>query len=255
MSNNKPTAEDELDLWHIPDVQEEEVDDGSTNAFGLKNNWRFEPPEQEEEEPAPLTAQDIDNIRQAAFDEGFSEGKEEGFAKGYEEGKSQGHEQGVTDGKAEGLTQGLEQGEKQIEELSTHWQSLVDDLHKPIEKVQGNVEQQLLTLLVQLVEAVTLQEAKANPDILLAAISEGIKALPLQESKTQIYLNPIDIKMVEAQFGQSHIQEHGWRLLPAPHVDMGSCQIENSTSNIDLTIKSRLKEVLDSFLQDSLHQE
>ena len=255
MSEDKPKADDDLNLWHIPDVQKEDLDDGKTNALGLKNNWKYEPPEPEQEEPAPLTAQDIEDIRQAAFDEGFSEGKEEGFAKGYEEGKAKGHEQGLSEGTEEGISQGLEQGKTQIEELSQQWQALVDDLHKPIEKVQGNVEQQLLTLLVQLVEAVTLQEAKTNPDILLAAISQGIKALPLQEPSTQIYINPSDIKMVEEQFGQAHIQEKGWRLLPAPHVDMGSCQIENSTSNIDLTIKSRLKEVLDSFLLDSLHQE
>jgi len=34
----------------------------------------------------------------------------------------------------------------------------------------------------------------------------------------------------------------------------GSCQIENSTSNIDLSVKSRLNEVLESFLQEALYQ-
>ena len=53
---------------------------------------------------------------------------------------------------------------------------------------------------------------------------------------------------------RSHVQEQGWRLLAAPQLVPGSCQIENSTSNIDLSIKSRIKEVLDSFLQDALHQ-
>lgn len=254
ITNGKP-LDDDLDLWEIPNVKTAVTDDSKTNAFGLKSNWRYEPPEKnKEEEPAPLTAQDIEDIRQAAYDEGFSQGKEEGFAKGYEEGKSQGHEQGLTDGTKEGIEQGLDQGKEQIDTLAVNWQAITDDLHAPVKKIEGNVEQQLLTLLVQLVEAVTLQEAKTNPDILLAAISDGIKALPLQELNTQVYLNPNDIKMVEAQFGADHILEKGWRLLPAPHVDQGSCQIENSTSNIDLTVKSRLKEVLDSFLQESLHQ-
>jgi flagellar assembly protein FliH len=107
---------------------------------------------------------------------------------------------------------------------------------------------------VQLTEAVTKHEAKTNPDILLSAISEGIKALPAQESHTQILLNPQDIRLVEQQFGAGHIQEQGWQLLAAPQLPVGSCQIENSTSNIDLNIKSRLNEVLESFLQESLHQ-
>ena len=245
----------EHELWDIPDIESEEIDETKTNALGFTNKCRYEPPEQnEEEELKPLTAQEIEDIRQAAFNEGFAEGKEEGFTKGHEEGKVEGHQQGLAEGTEEGIKQGFEQGKEQVEILAKQWQELVQDLHAPMKKVEGNVEEQLLKLLVQLVESVTLQEAKTNPKILLAAISEGIKALPLQESQTKILLNPHDIKLVEAEFGQDHIIEQGWRLLPAPHVDIGSCQIENSTSNIDLTIKSRLKEVLDSFLQESLHQ-
>jgi flagellar assembly protein FliH len=253
--NTVNSADTDGSLWDLPNVQEELNDDGKTNALGFKSNWRYEPPEKnQEEEIQPLTAEQMEEIRQAAYEEGFAQGKEAGFKEGHQEGKEQGHEIGVTQGKSEGLTQGLEQGKEQIENLTEKWQVLVDDLHQPMKKVEGNVEKQLLELLVQLVEAVTLQEAKTNPDILLAAISEGVKALPAQESNTQIYLNPLDIKLVEAQFGSEHMQEKAWRLLPAPHISVGSCQIENSTSNIDLTIKSKLKEVLDSFLQNALHQ-
>lgn len=255
MSQKKfPTDDVTPDLWQIPNVENTEIDEEKTNAFGFKSNWRYEPPEEPEQEPQPLTAQEIEEIRQAAYQEGFSEGKEEGFSAGYDEGKTQGHQDGLVKGTEEGFEKGLEQGKHQIDTLAAKWQSLIEDLHAPVKKVEHNVEQQLLALLVPLVEAVTLIEAKTNPDILLSAISQGMKALPLQESNTQIYLHPQDIKLVEENFGAEHIQTQGWRLLPQPDLAQGSCIIENSTSNIDLTVKSRLKEVLDSFLQDALHQ-
>ena len=252
----KHDLEQETDVWSLPSVESEnKVKDETTNAMGKKAAWRFEPPEDiVEEEIAPLTAEDIENIRQAAFDEGFSQGKEEGFAKGHEEGKVSGHEEGVVLGHKEGVETGLAEGEKSIEEQSQAWQSLTEQLHKPLLDVEKNVEQQLLHLVVQLTEAVTLQEAKTNPDIIIGAISAGIKALPSQEAQTQILLHPDDIKRVEKQFGADHVQEQGWRLLAAPQLVPGSCQIENSTSNVDLSVKSRMKEVLDSFLQDALHQ-
>lgn len=247
--------DEESSLWKIPTVEDPNVDEEKINAIGKKAQWRYEPPEEvEAEDPVPLTAQEIEDIRQAAFDEGFNQGKEQGFAKGYEEGKAQGHEEGLKKGTEQGIADGFEQGKEQIDNLAKQWEVIIHDLKAPLEKVEKNVEEQLLQLLVLLVEAVTLQECKTNPDILLAAIDKGIKALPLQESSTQIYLNPIDIKLVEAQFGEQYMADQGWRLLPAPHVDVGSCQIENSTSNIDLTVKSKLKEVLDSFLQEALHQ-
>jgi len=252
----KASQEQPTDVWSLPNVQNKSSvqDNEKTNALGIKNNWVYEPPAVEEIEPEPLTAQDIEEIRQAASDEGFGQGKEEGFAKGYEEGKAKGLEEGKAQGIEEGNEQGLAQGKEHIDQQSANWQSLIDQLHQPLASVEKNVEEQLLNLVLQLTEAVVLHEAKTNPDILMAAIATGIKSLPSSDAQTQIYLNPSDIKLVEAQFGAEHITQQGWRLLPAPQVSQGSCQIENSTSNIDLQMKARLKKVLEPFLQEALHQ-
>lgn len=243
-------------LWDLPNVESalSEEEEKKTNAIGKPRAWRYEPPEAPEPEPVPLTAEEIDEIRQAAYDEGFNQGKEEGFSKGYDEGKAQGHEEGLKSGHEEGVSTGLEQGKSTIDELANQWQSQIEQLHAPLASVEKNIENQLLELVVQLTEAVVLQEAKTNPDIVMTAIAAGIKALPSQDIQTQIMLNPADIKIVEQQFGEQYIQDQGWRLLAAPQLEQGSCQIENSTSNIDLRVKSRLKQVLESFLQDALHQ-
>jgi flagellar assembly protein FliH len=252
----KATQQDDLDVWSLPNVETTSTNEqvSPTNAFGKKANWQYEPPEEEFIAPEPLTADEIEAIRQAAHEEGFNQGKEEGFTKGYEEGKAQGITEGSAQGLEEGKEEGLSQGKEAIDSLSENWKSLIEQLNKPLASVEKNVEDQLLNLVVQLTEAVVLQEAKTNPDILIAAIATGIKALPSNEANTQIHLHPDDIKHVEQQFGEAHIRESGWRLLPAPHLTPGSCQIENSTSNIDLQMKSRLKQVLESFLQDALHQ-
>ena len=252
----KHDAEEQSETWSLPHVQPKQVvDDGKTNALGRKNNWQYEPPEETEvAEAVPLTAEEIEKIQKAAYEEGFNQGKEEGFAKGFDEGKISGHEEGLKSGHEAGLVAGKSEGEGIINEQLERLQSLVHQLHKPLEKVEKNVEEQLLHLVVQLTQAVTLQEAKINPDIVLSAIGEGVKALPCQEATTQILLNPADIKLVEEKFGSAHLQEQGWRLLAAPQIEQGSCQIENSISNIDLQMKSRLNDVLDSFLQDALHQ-
>jgi flagellar assembly protein FliH len=252
----KAAQQEELDVWSLPNVQAKPATEqvSQTNALGKKANWRYEPPEEDFVVPEPLTAEEIEAVRQAAHEEGFNQGKEEGFSKGYEEGKAQGITEGTTQGIEEGNEKGLAQGKEAIDSLSERWEALIEQLDKPLASVEKNVEDQLLNLVVQLTEAVVLQEAKTNPDILIAAIAAGIKSLPSNEPNTQIYLHPDDIKHVEEQFGEDHIKESGWRLLPAPQVSPGSCQIENSTSNIDLQMKSRLKQVLESFLQDALHQ-
>ena len=250
------TDSNAVDTWTLPEVKSrEDEDDGKTNAMGKPRRWRYEPPEEiEVVELVPLTAEEIESIRQAAFDEGFNQGKEEGFAKGFDEGKVAGHQEGLITGHEEGVSQGLAQGQETSEQQIATMKSLIEQLHQPLANVDKNVEAQLLQLVVQLTQAVTKHEAKTNPDILLSALSEGIKALPSQSAQTQILLNPQDIKLLEEKFGAEYIREQGWRLLAAPQLSSGSCQIENSTSNIDLSIKSRLDEVLESFLQEALHQ-
>ncbi len=251
----KPSEQDELDVWSLPSVEKAiDEEDLTTNALGKKPTWRYQPPEDVEEEIVPLTAEEIEQIRQAAYEEGFNQGKEEGFASGFDEGKKSGHQEGLKLGHQEGVETGLAEGKETIERLSGQWQTLTDQLHQPLAEVEQNIEQQLLHLVVQLTQAITLEEAKTNPDIILSALTAGLKALPSQDTQTQILLHPDDIKLIEQQFSTDYIQRHGWRLLAAPQLEPGGCQIENSTSNIDLSIKSRIKEVLDSFLQDALHQ-
>lgn len=250
----KTSSEENTDVWALPSVEvpiDEETQ--KTNALGRKPTWHYEPPEDVDEEIVPLTAEEIEEIRKAAYDEGFNQGKEEGFTTGFEEGKKSGHEEGLKLGHAEGLEQGLEEGKDKIEDLSAKWQQLTEQLHQPMAVVENNVEQQLLQLVVQLTEAITQEEAKTNPDILLSAITAGMKALPSKDTQTQVLLHPEDITLVEQQFGEEHIEEQGWRLIPAPQLNRGGCLIENSTSNIDLSIKTRIREVLDSFLHDALH--
>jgi len=253
----KPDNQDDFDVWALPSMQEQlpKQQEKQTNAFGQSTHAHLDIVDEIEDVVIkPLTAEDIESIREAAYEEGFNQGKEEGFSKGYEEGKVQGHDDGINLGQKEGLEQGLSEGKTSIDEQTQQWKMLIDQLTGPLANVEKNIEEQLLNLVVQLTEAVVLQEAKTNPDILMSAISTGIKALPSNESQTQIHLHPDDIKLVEQSFGVDHITESGWRLLPAPQLTQGSCQIENSTSNIDLQMKSRLRQVLESFLQDALHQ-
>lgn len=245
---------DAVNKWHLPDI-EPTMPSQQTNAMGKPIDWQNEIVEEKEiDVPKPLTADDIECMRQAAYDEGFNQGKEEGFSQGYNEGKDAGYKDGVVTGEKEGFAKGFEDGENEINEKIEIFKKLIDGLQQPLKTIDNNIEQQLLVLVSQLTEAVTLHEAKTNPEILLSALGKGLAVLPCHEQQTQILLNPLDIKIIEEKFGEAHINEQGWKLMPSPQLAQGSCQIENSTSSIDLSIKSRLQQVLENYLQQAIHQ-
>jgi flagellar assembly protein FliH len=83
----------QIETWGWPEMETEaEVE---TNALGLAPDWYRQEqadaalPEEQPEEPAPsITAEEVEAIRQAAWEEGMRDGREAGFAKGLEEASS-----------------------------------------------------------------------------------------------------------------------------------------------------------------------
>ncbi|MCV6070338.1 hypothetical protein OFP26_32685, partial [Escherichia coli] len=75
--------------------------------------------EPEEEQPLALTEEQIELIKQGAYQEGLHQGQEAGFKQGYDKGKEEGlqagHAEGLELGKAEGVTAGQEYIQQQVE--------------------------------------------------------------------------------------------------------------------------------------------
>lgn len=236
--------------WDLPFVEDtREVDESKTNAFNRRSDWKYEPPE-EEEIMAPPTAEEIEAIRSAAYQDGFEQGKSEGVIKGLEEGKQQGHEEGFAQGVEQGLIQGNASGEEQVNSQIEQLASLLEQLYKPVAQVEKQLETELVNLAVSLAKSVIRTEVKMNQDIIFQALSEGLKVLPIQESSYQIHLNPEDIALIKAHFTQEEIENHNWLFVESPDMSRGGCDITTKSNAVDVSIERRSKDVLDKFLLD-----
>lgn len=153
--------------WGWPEMDPQEAP--ASNALGLAPDWyQQEAASEEHEEPAPepvptLTAEDLEAIRQAAWEEGMQEGREAGFAKGLEEGKLEGLQQGHTAGLEQGREEGLAQGRAEMEQAQAHWAQLATNLATPLSELDDQVETQLVSLAMQLARALIRHEAETSP--------------------------------------------------------------------------------------------
>ena len=245
-------------LWDLPFVDDagREADEANkTNALNRRSDWKYEPPE-EEEEIKPPTLEEIEAIRQAAQEEGYAEGKKTGF----EEGKAQGYEEGLEAGRQagheEGLQQGLDEARSQIEAQSEIWQSLTDNLHAPLSQVTDASRQQLVQLAVALAKTVIRHEVTTNEQVILQALAEGMKALPVNESAYQVHMHPEDVTLITEHFGAQKVAEKGWQLIESPSMSRGGCDIVTTTNAVDNSVERRTREVLDRFLlEQGLHRD
>lgn len=241
--------------WDIPYVEDpRKVSDTTTNALNRSRQWKYEPPEPEEE-IIPPTAEEIEEIRKAAYEEGLLEGKHAGHQQGLEEGHKEGFEKGHQEGIEKGLEEGLAQGEEQIAQLSEQWQTLMTKLHQPVSGVEKQLEQELIQLAVSLARAVVRTETVTNENMIFQALSEGLKVLPIQESSYQLHMNPEDVALVKSHFSEDEIEKHNWHFVDTPGMSRGGCDITTQNNAVDVSVERRVREVLDKFLLDQgLHR-
>lgn len=201
-------------------------------------------------EVKPLTAEDLEQIRQAAYDEGFQQGKEEGFSQGYQEGREQGLADGSTQGQAEGKKQGLAEGEALIREQLAQLQGLISQLQQPLQQLDQQVEQACLDLAVAMAQAVIGVEVKTNPQVILQSLRDAVEALPFQPHQLVIKLHPADLAIVQMHFSAEEISQRQWQLLAEPSLEPGDCWVSSEVSSVDRRIKTRLQASLEHFLQE-----
>jgi flagellar assembly protein FliH len=257
----KELTDDEMELvnWHLPDVEDEfKSNEGKTTAMGKPLDWYYdkaqrelEPSEEPEEELRPLTAEEIEEIRQAAYEEGILQGHNDGFEKGHLEGQEKGYIDGMEKGREEGFQSGMAEGKENIDQLCERWKNLVHLLNNPLLELEIKAEQQLVELAVQLAEAVVGVEVKTNPQIIFQTLKDSVEALPIADTTCEIKLSQQDFELVKKQFTEEELADKGWHIGVDPTIEQGGCVVESRTSSIDRTLATRIKNTLDRFLQDT----
>jgi len=256
MAENK----DEFENWTIPKFDESnETANEEKTVFGKPATWYNNQDKAVEEvdvenSPKPLTLDDIEVIRLAAYEDGFNEGKETGFSTGFEEGKLEGLTAGHTEGLEQGLQEGLVQGADEIEQQATIWQGLIERLHNPLEKLDENTEYQLVRLATVLAEQITRCEVQTSQQIILKALKKAVDALPISDQKLSINLHPDDLLFVQNAYSQEQCQQRGWDLQAEPALMRGDCQINTQVSSVDFTFDSRIDQVLKHFFKENYQQ-
>ena len=251
------TDQDDFNTWSMPDLKDGIPNDKQVSSLlGKPAKWYSQDKKQiapKKEVAKALTLDDVEAIRQSAYDDGFNEGNEAGFAQGLEKGTQEGVKQGTEKGFKEGEQQGLDEGKIRSEKLASQWESLIARLHCPLEKLDDNVEYQLINLATELAEQITRCEVEKNPQVILQALKQGVEALPVSEQKLTILLHPDDLSFVQQAYSAETCLERKWVLQPDPTLLRGDCQIHTQTSSIDYTFDARIKQILSQFFKKNFN--
>ena len=171
-----------------------------------------------------------------------NEQRDAAFAQGYEEGKVQGYQ----DGYQEGLNTANENAQQQ---LSEEIRNFADQLKSKVNEVSGQMdtwyqraEEQLAFLSVAVAEQILKLEVQTNREVVISLVQEATKEL-LEDTKVKIRINPFDLDIMLQR--KEEILQYTGHLTEVDIVEdpsiMGGCVIEADKSVIDARIEQMIQ--------------
>lgn len=185
-------------------------------------------PETKEQEPAAVeppvtlpTVEDIERIHEAA------------------------HAAGYVAGLAEGRLAGEQQARDSALLEAQHFTTLISNLKLALDEVDQSVADELLSLALEVAAQLTRGTIAAKADVLLPIIREAVTTLPLHHAHIVLRLNPGDAGHVRSLLGEEFAQT-GTQIVEDSAISPGGCLLEAGASQIDATIETRWKRVLEA---------
>jgi flagellar assembly protein FliH len=183
------------------------------------------------EDVKPLTLDELEAIRQDAYNEGFATGEKDGFRAGQLKAKQE------ADAALASKLAGLEQ--------------LMSQLFEPIAEQDQQLEVALINLVSHMTRQVIQRELSSDSSQIRQVLREALKLLPMGANNVRIHLNPQDFEMAKA-LRERH--EESWKILEDESLLPGGCRVESEHSRIDASIETRLSQALKQLFEQQREQ-
>lgn len=193
-----------------------------------------EPAEMEEvplDEVQPLTLEELESIRQEAYNEGFATGEKEGFHSTQLKVRQE-------------AEVALAARLASLEQLMTH---LLD----PIADQDTQIERGVVLLVEHIARKVIQRELTTDSRQIGNVLRDALKLLPMGAQNVRIFINPQDFAQVKA-LRERH--EETWRILEDDTLQAGGCRIETEHSRIDASIETRISLAM-AKMYDQMHEQ
>ncbi|WP_421681630.1 flagellar assembly protein FliH [Stutzerimonas urumqiensis] len=173
------------------------------------------------EDVKPLTLDELEAIRQEAYNEGFATGEKDGFHAGQLKAR--------------------QEAETALAPRLASLEQLMTQLLEPIADQDRNLEHAMVTLVSHLAREVIQRDLIIDSSQIRHVLREALKLLPMGAENIRIFINPQDFEVVKA-LRERH--EERWKILEDDSLLPGGCRIETEHSRIDASVETRLTQAI-----------
>lgn len=263
MSDKQEKSERKLtayERWELPHLENNASREHSGPAILIRKDTMVTTEEVDQDSLVyePLTASQLEEIRSAAYDEGFIQGEEEGhkkghsdgFAKGEVDGFEKGHEEGRLLGIEEGKAQAREVAEAQLESIEALLANIVKEITSPLEESRTAVEDVLYHSMARIIENVCLAKMQQEGHkVLKEQLTRVFDEIGEYEGRVRLRLHSNDIVVLEELGVKSRLT---LQVEADDSLVSGSFVIDSKSFHIDGRLEQRLEAVWEELRHLSL---
>jgi len=183
------------------------------------------------DEVQPLTLEELEAIRQEAYNEGFAAGEKDGFRST--------------------TLKVRQEADAALSVKLASLERLMGGLFDPIAEQDSQIEKDRVELVQQIARQVIQRELVLDSSHNESVMREALKLLPLGVDNVRLYINPQDFEQVKA-LRERH--EETWRIVEDASLQPGGCRVETEHSRIDATVETRISQIMAKLL-DQAHEQ
>lgn len=167
-----------------------------------------------EPQAPPPTAEEIDSIEKAAYEDGFARGHADGQARGYADGA------------------------QRVREQAERLHGLFDHLTKPLRELDGEVERMIVALAIDIGRRLAQDSLAQDPQRVTGIVREALAMLAEPAREARIHLHPDDVGLVDATLGEVSRVER-WHLVADAELQRGDCRVVTDAQQVDARLDTR----------------
>jgi flagellar assembly protein FliH len=167
------------------------------------------------------TAEELQEIEAAAYEEGFARGKAEGYAAGAAIAREQ----------AERLKQ------------------LLEHLSKPIAALDAEVEATLVALAIEVGRRLANMQLELDPTVTARVVREALDALGDAPRDARVHLHPVDLEALRDVLTPP-TEGPKWRFVADNTLHRGDCRIVTEGGQVDARLDTREASIARTLLGD-----
>lgn len=248
MHPNKQPSELDVETYRLPrwDAQGNLIDDRPKPIATVTEDI-------EDVQIQPPSAEEVRQIHDDAFNEGFESGYQQGMKQGQQEGHKAGHQQGYEVGEQAGRGVGEQAGydaalkveQSRIDQELEPLKAVLEQLQGLLPKQEAALREGMVALAVRLARNLFDAELVLKPDHIQALVHSAIQALPNADERLTIELHPDDLALVEP------IADSHWTLQAGAELNRGGCRVRSRFSYIDYSLEHRFRQQVSNLLAQS----